>query len=1454
MSSGLDTNPGQPHGAFTVKSQLLGCCIYFRLPFFIAVEEGDATEVAKFLQEDALWLKISDKKERRTAWHIAAAKGHVEVLRALVARTREDDVRLIWNLSPPMSSRIKAVATGRDAPGPDERVFVLVNSRATLGPTPLTLAAEHDHPEAVKYLLSVGADPWLGDYEGKNPAHYAARTGAIRSLQVLLEEEKPLTSRASNRNLPGTRYVDSLDTFGFSPLHYATWANRKSAMMLLIGFDANLITRSLILHDEYSDLPPGSTPLHIACLLGDLERVRLLLKAYYETAADLLPSQTAMLGTTERRRRARSHPDPRLILTRTQRLPFHIATRAGHRHLLDWLDPSVPLMFLFGGEEEMRGTSGGHDGILALVGVSRLTVIAAKALHQALLTSLDVAAEDIRRYEEEAEARRRRREERRLAREAKAAAQSLKQGKEPEPADSGIRGRIRRLIERASRDAAAAGAGTPSGATAGTAGVAVPKTGWRPWRSRTRNGRRKLTLSGQGDGVMAATAAAGLERNQSHGAVPRSPRRRRRRSTIGTVGQVTSAASLSGIAPMAARADGAAAAQDTVNGNNDDAAAGNSGLEQMQPSQADGSGILNSSLRLRVFRSSGSQRSQQQQQQQQAPAPQPPSSSPGRDANGAAADALEGPEATVASTAVGGSAANEDRGYGSTDGSGGGSGGGGGGLAASITRTMQRLYRGSLRRQSSGVASFDPTQAQLNERLSLAGITIPEGPDEAVAFFTPGREPRYNIPTQILLPAGGVFNASQRGSAVGPASPTPAYPTTRTVEDNPTAAATTFLSTAIDGGEAALEPTQQPTPATALSGERIDATTGIRATMDDYCRGRAAEALATETTEMEPVEAVSVGDGVGLEGSVAGAAEATTWGDAAPAVATSDRALVGSRSVSQMGSTSTLITELLSHRQDSDGVGSSSNGVDGANTYLAGQVCISGGRAAAVSNDCAASISAVLTAAASQATAAAAVGSPRSVETESNPDFRSHPAVSRSQDVVNLPPIRSAGTSRMPSLRTSVHLPGAASITAESESELPLPLALLPFPSLPPAGRPSGDGVAASNTANRSQLLEVVAVRQSSVHVNGAAISGGGGGDNDDVDAGNLTIAAVDGGDGTINTNSVQGLSLGIIRVGASARQLFNSLRDTLRGTSSRQLAEVVPIARSTPARSPGRAHRRIRHIRTPDSSARRSRTAGPSPAAAAVVAEDPATVAGTSAGGRDGTVPAAGIDPVRSPNTSHHRGSVHSHPHGSLAARGVRVASGWPHARVSLYSRLSGGTHPEAAGPGPAGSTHNASGAGATTRRRMPSQRSPAPSGEGGELPGQGAPTTDAGSDDTACGAAADAVAAVTAAPPPEDPVTAMMPAAPAAALSSSFSSTSSRERKSAALPNANDEDVCPVCLDEAPNLLVQTCRHQLCMDCARDLVKRHSLTPALCPYCRGIISGFKARVAAGQAAGRQS
>ena len=60
----------------------------------------------------------------------------------------------------------------------------------------------------------------------------------------------------------------------------------------------------------------------------------------------------------------------------------------------------------------------------------------------------------------------------------------------------------------------------------------------------------------------------------------------------------------------------------------------------------------------------------------------------------------------------------------------------------------------------------------------------------------------------------------------------------------------------------------------------------------------------------------------------------------------------------------------------------------------------------------------------------------------------------------------------------------------------------------------------------------------------------------------------------------------------------------------------------------------------------------------------------------------------------------------------------------------------------------------------------------------------------------------------------------------------------------SAENDDTCPVCLDEPPHLLLLNCKHRLCLGCARDLTQRHNLTPALCPYCRTVIAGFQLSV----------
>ncbi|GLC51750.1 hypothetical protein PLESTB_000543900 [Pleodorina starrii] len=1562
MSSDPGTSPVPP-GASAPRKRLPGCCMYWRSPFFIAVEEGDAEEVVRFLRQDHKWLKQTDTMDRRTAWHTAAANGHVEVLRALVDRTREDDVGLTWVSQATLSSRLRgAAAARRDPVGPEQRVSELVNGRSSLGISPLILAAERDQADAVKYLLSVGADPWLGDHEGRNPVHYAAKSGSIRALQVLLEEEKPLTSRASNRNHSGTRFVDSVDMFGFTPLHYATWANRKSAMMVLIGFDANIITRSAVLHTDLYSLPAGSTPLHIACLLGDLDRVKMLLRAYYETAADLLPSQTALLGSVERRRRARSHPDPRLILTRTQRLPFHIAARAGHRELLDWLDPSVPLMFLFGGEDAEGGAAGAGGqggGMAALVGVSRLTVIAARALHQALLASLDAAAADIARHAEEQAARRRRREERRMAREAEAAAQSLKQGKEPPP--DGIRSRIRRLIERASKDggggaatAAAAAPGGPAGGGSGRVeevgeaggGSEAPKVGWRPWRGRgARRGRRKVTSSGTADPTAAAAGAGadGGQQQQQHSATSRSPRRRRRRSAMGVAGRgatvgggggaaaavaqvVTTraaAAAPGGCAGAAAPEDGDVSSSSSDDDDDVGAEGSRGGLSPKQPEaqqapppppppqppppqRASGSGALNGSLRLRIFRSSASQLNQQLQP------PQHRSSNAG--------GRLEGPPAAAA-----GADAAAASGGGAADGGGsaaaspvGGPSSGGGGLAASLTRTMlQRLYRGSLRRQGSGSADSDPAQAQLNERLNRAGITIPEGPDEEAAYFTPGREPRYNMPTRILLPASAFNTSIIRTAEIG-SSPTAGLASLGATD----AVAATNTT---DPGPSPRE--EAPGPAAGAAPDDSAAVEGPRG-----CRGmsggggcgaaggcsRCPSAAGTEETELRGPAGTSAGMVTVADEAVGGTAGSDQAdGEAATAAAAAAGPAAGVAkapsephpplAVAVAAADLTSVEQLLSE-EDRDAAVAAPLAAEPAGALgIAPPSPPRPGSAAAplrprppppppLTDPPGESEQEDLPLVASSHRGADSEGGARpdlDLEPDRNRNRNAEPHRGGQSDLsspsccseaaAGAGAIRSAGASRVPSRRPSLQLPGAAGGT--SDSGLPSPASLLPPPALPPVRQLSGDvGAGAASSTSRTRLSEEggpqpllpLLLPECSARAERGAASADGAA----AAAAAAAPAAAEGGDRAATMADAEGggwaLASGMGRVGAGAMQLLSSLRGTLRRSSGRHPAQVVPVTCGPSSPSPNRRyhHHHHRRSRTPDSSQRRGFSPGRSPvhAAAAVgaaasgplvspargspggVTQSPGSGAGAEGAERD-----AVSEQLRSPNPSSPQRSAvgphHHHHHNHLAARGVRVSSGKTHARVSLYGRLSAAFG--AAEGAPSGV------AAAVARRRAAAAASPPPRSDLTSVSQAESSAAQCGTErggsvsEPQDGAQATAAAAAATEEEPPGGAAARGGDCGAAeslrvggAAASSFSSTSSRGGTGGAAGAAgnDEEDVCPVCLDEAPNLLVQTCRHQICMDCARDLVRRHSLTPALCPYCRGIISSFKARVAAGR------
>ncbi|KAG1672832.1 hypothetical protein FOA52_004636 [Chlamydomonas sp. UWO 241] len=309
-----------------------------------------------------------------TCWHVAAHKNHLDVLKVLEEAVMKN-VDAVMKLN---SGWRRCISAQKEA---EQLLHGMVHETARYGVTPLILAAASGHTAVIEFLVSIGADRWQGDIASMSPLHFAARAGRTAAVAELLKDPPPRSHMACRLCTLSCKLLEALDGFGWTALHYAMAHKHEGTVAALLSYEANLMPRTQVYHPGYGSLPVGTTPLHIAAALGHLPLIKTLLRAYYVRNGNLLPNS---LGPDERRVRSRRNPDLRLILTRTRRIAFHIAARHQHTDVLEWLDPSIPLSFLLAGsaEDTVEGS------LLPAVGVPRLGVLAANALHAALASDL----------------------------------------------------------------------------------------------------------------------------------------------------------------------------------------------------------------------------------------------------------------------------------------------------------------------------------------------------------------------------------------------------------------------------------------------------------------------------------------------------------------------------------------------------------------------------------------------------------------------------------------------------------------------------------------------------------------------------------------------------------------------------------------------------------------------------------------------------------------------------------------------------------------------------------------------------------------------------------------------------------------------------------------------------------------------------------------------------------
>ncbi|CAK6444115.1 unnamed protein product [Pipistrellus nathusii] len=181
-----------------------------------AVEHGDAEKVASLLGKKGASATKQDS-EGKTAFHLAATKGHVECLRVMITH------------------------------GVD------VTAQDPAGHSALHLAAKHSHPECLRKLLQSKCPAENVDSSGKTALHYAAAQGCLQAVQVLCEHKSPVNLKDLDGNIPLLLAVQN----GHSEV---------CRFLLDHGADANSRDKN------------GRTALMVACETGSSNVVEALIK------------------------------------------------------------------------------------------------------------------------------------------------------------------------------------------------------------------------------------------------------------------------------------------------------------------------------------------------------------------------------------------------------------------------------------------------------------------------------------------------------------------------------------------------------------------------------------------------------------------------------------------------------------------------------------------------------------------------------------------------------------------------------------------------------------------------------------------------------------------------------------------------------------------------------------------------------------------------------------------------------------------------------------------------------------------------------------------------------------------------------------------------------------------------------------------------------------------------
>ncbi|KAM5168831.1 ankycorbin isoform 2-T2 [Callospermophilus lateralis] len=244
-----------------------------------AVENGDSEKVASLLGKKGASATKHDS-EGKTAFHLAATKGHVECLRVMVAHGVD--------------------VTAQDA----------------TGHSALHLAAKNGHHECVKKLLQSKCPAEGIDSSGKTALHYAAAQGCLPAVQVLSEHKSPVNLKDLDGNIPLLLAVQSghSEVCRFLLDHGADVNSRdkngRTALMLACEIGSSTIVEALIKKSADLNLVDslGHNALHYSKLSENAGIQSLLLSKISQDADLKTPTKPKQLSDVSSPRSITSTP------------------------------------------------------------------------------------------------------------------------------------------------------------------------------------------------------------------------------------------------------------------------------------------------------------------------------------------------------------------------------------------------------------------------------------------------------------------------------------------------------------------------------------------------------------------------------------------------------------------------------------------------------------------------------------------------------------------------------------------------------------------------------------------------------------------------------------------------------------------------------------------------------------------------------------------------------------------------------------------------------------------------------------------------------------------------------------------------------------------------------------------------------------------------------------------